>query len=172
MRKVVVTLTFVTLSTMVGLGQTEKRSTDEEEIQRLNAQEVQALLQNDAKILGALWSDDFVVTNPLNQFVNKPHVINLVTSGTLAFSSYDRKTEYVRFYGDIAILAGSETVVWAGKMPLAGKTSHLRFTAVWRKQSGAWQEVARHANIIPPQQPGQPSTPPAPVVPHTDNQNP
>jgi hypothetical protein len=47
------------------------------------------------------------------------------------------------------IAAGSETVVWGGKMPNAGKTEHLRFTAVWMKQGGRWQEVARHANIVP-----------------------
>jgi hypothetical protein len=98
-----------------------------------------------------LWSDDLVVTNPLNQFVNKQHVLDMVSTATLAFSSYDRQIEYLHFYGDIAIVAGGETVVWAGKMPLAGKTSHLRYTAVWRRQNGTWQEVVRHANIIPPQ---------------------
>jgi hypothetical protein len=30
-----------------------------------------------------------------------------------------------------------------------GKTEHLRFTGVWMKQSGDWQEVARHTNIVP-----------------------
>jgi hypothetical protein len=44
---------------------------------------------------------------------------------------------------------GAETVVWAGKMPMAGKTSHLRFTAIWMRKGAGWQEVARHANIIP-----------------------
>ena len=42
----------------------------------------------------------------------------------------------------------SETVVWAGKMPNAGKTSHLRFTGIWMRQDGRWREIARHANII------------------------
>jgi hypothetical protein len=32
-------------------------------------------------------------------------------------------------------------------MPNAGKTSHLRYTAIWMKQGGRWQEIARHANI-------------------------
>jgi hypothetical protein len=31
----------------------------------------------------------------------------------------------------------------------AGKTEHLRFTAIWMKYSGRWQEVARRANIVP-----------------------
>jgi hypothetical protein len=26
---------------------------------------------------------------------------------------------------------------------------NLRFTAIWMKQQGRWQEVARHANIVP-----------------------
>jgi hypothetical protein len=42
----------------------------------------------------------------------------------------------------------NETVVWGGKMPNKGKTEHLRFTGIWMKQSGSWQEIARHANVV------------------------
>jgi ketosteroid isomerase-like protein len=117
-------------------------------IRRANAQEVRALLANDVTTLARLWSDDFVVTNPLNQFVTKRQVIGLIRSDTLAFQSYDRKIEYVRVYGDVAVVAGSEVVVWAGKMPTAGKLSRLRFTAVWMRRGGQWEEVARHANTV------------------------
>ena len=44
--------------------------------------------------------------------------------------------------------AGSETAVWGGKMPNAGKTEHRHFTGIWMKPRGRWQEVARHANIV------------------------
>ncbi len=63
--------------------------------------------------------------------------------------SYERRIEYAHVYGETVILAGSETVVWGGRMPIAGKAQQLRFTAVWMKQQGRWQEVARHANIVP-----------------------
>jgi len=122
----------------------------ESDLRTLNAHEVEALMHNDLRTLSSLWSDDFVVTNPLNKFVNKQQVVGLIESNTLAFTSYDREIEYIRIYGATAIITGSETVVWAGKMPNAGKLSHLRFTAVWMKQRGRWQEVARHANIIDP----------------------
>ena len=122
----------------------------EAELRRLNAQEVEALLHDDIGALSRLWSDEFVVTNPLNKFVNKLQVVGLIESNTLAFTSYDRQIEYIRVYGNAAIVAGSERVVWAGKMPNAGKTSQLRFTAVWMKKGGRWQEVARHANIVDP----------------------
>ncbi len=116
----------------------------------MNAQEVEALLHHDVKALALLWSDDFVVTNPFNKFVNKQQVLKLTESGSLAFTSYERQIEYIHDYRDTVIVAGLETVVWAGKMPTAGQTSRLRFTAVWMKQNGRWQEVARHANIINP----------------------
>jgi hypothetical protein len=123
----------------------------EQEVRQLNAEEVEAFVHNNPKTMSRLWSDDFVVTNPLNKFVNKQQVLGMVQSGFLMIPSYDRQIEYVRAYGDTVIAAGSETVVWGGKMPSAGKTEHLRFTGIWMKQGGRWQEVARHANIVPQQ---------------------
>jgi len=130
-------------------GQAGNDRLDEREIRRLNVQEVDALLGNDVATLKRLWSDDLVVTNPFNRFIDKRQVVGMTESGTLAFTAYQRQIEYVRLYGDTAIVAGAETVVWAGKLPLTGQTSQLRFTGVWMKQGGRWQEVARHASIVP-----------------------
>jgi len=123
----------------------------EEEVRRFNDEEVEAFLQKDPKAMARLWSDDFVVTNPLNRFVNKQQVLGMVESGFLVITSYTRQIEYLRVYADTVIVAGSETVLWGGKMPNAGKVEHLRFTGIWMQQHGRWQEVARHANIVPPQ---------------------
>lgn len=130
-------------------AQAEADQRAEQEVRRLNAAECEAFLRADPKALANLWSDDFVVTNPLNKFVTKPQVLGMVQSGFLVIKSMDRKIEYVRVYGDTVIVAGSETVLWGGKMPMAGKTEQLRITAVWMKQGGRWQQVARHANIVP-----------------------
>jgi hypothetical protein len=67
-------------------------------------------------------------------------VLGMVEFGFLVITSYDRQIEYLRFYSDTAIAVGSETVAWGGKMPNAGKTEHLRFTGIWTKQGGRWQE--------------------------------
>lgn len=121
----------------------------EQAVRHASEQEVQAFVHNDPKTMARLWSDDMIVTNPLNKLVNKQQVLGMVQSGFLVIPSYDRRIEYARTYGDTVILAGSETVLWGGKMPNAGKTEQLRFTAIWMKQHGRWQEVARHANILP-----------------------
>jgi|SRR5579872_4014234 len=121
----------------------------EEDVRRLNSQEVRGFLNKDSKALAGLWSDDLVVTNPLNKLVNKQQVLGMVESGFLLITSYERQIEYLRVYGATVIVAGSETLVWGGRMPNAGRTEHLRFTALWMRQGETWQEVARHANIVP-----------------------
>jgi uncharacterized protein (TIGR02246 family) len=123
----------------------------EEGIRQLNAEEVDAFLKNDRAAMARLWSDDFVVTNPLNKFVTKQQVLGMVASGFLVITSFDRQIEYLRVYGDVVVVAGREAVVWGGRMPNAGKSENLRFTAVWMKQDGRWQQIARHANIVPSQ---------------------
>jgi ketosteroid isomerase-like protein len=123
----------------------------EEGIRRLNAEEVDAFLKNDRAAMARLWSDDFVVTNPLNKLVTKQQVLGMVDSGFLVITALDRQIEYLRVYGDFVVVAGREVVVWGGRMPNAGKSENLRFTAVWMKQGGRWQQIARHANIVPPQ---------------------
>jgi surface antigen len=77
----------------------------------LNAEEVNAFLKNDREAM-TLWSDDMVVTNPLNKFVTKQQVLRMVDSGFLVITSYDREIEYLRAYGDMVIVAGSEAGVW------------------------------------------------------------
>ena len=121
----------------------------EQQVRQASDEEVQAFIHNDAKSMARLWSDDLVVTNPLNKFVTKQQVLGMIQSGFLVITSYERRIEYAHVYGDMVILAGSETVVWGGKMPNAGKTEQLRFTAIWMKQQGRFQEIARHANIVP-----------------------
>ena len=87
-----------------------------EEVRQLNAAEVAAFLHKDSKAMAGLWSDDFVVTNPLNKFVTKQQVLGMVESGFLVITSYDRQIEYLHVYGETVIVAGSETVVWGGRM--------------------------------------------------------
>jgi uncharacterized protein (TIGR02246 family) len=121
----------------------------EAEIRKLSAEEVQAFLRRDAAALARLWSDDFVVTNPLNRFATKRQVLEMVESGVLVITAFDRQIEYMKVYGDTVILVGRETVTWSGKMPNAGRTEQLRITAIWMEQDGRWQQVARHANVVP-----------------------
>ena len=150
MRIVLLTFTAVSLFAAAQISPTSSDRQAEQEVRQASDKEVEAFLHNDPKTMALLWSEDFVVTNPLNKFVSRQQVLGMVQSGFLVITSYNRGIEYARVYGDTVILAGREMVVWGGKMPNAGKTEQLRFTAIWMKRQGRWQEVARHANIAPP----------------------
>ena len=149
MVSVLMMLTVVSLFSAIQTPATPADKQAEQEVRQSSDDEVQAFLRDDLAAVAHLWSDSFVVTNPLNKLATKQEVLGMVKSGFLVIAQYDRRIEYAHVYGNIVILAGSETVLWGGKMPIAGKTQQLRFTAVWMRQQGRWQEVARHANIIP-----------------------
>ena len=68
------------LATLAGLGtiyldaqnsEPPAKLSEEQEVRKLNAEEVGAFLMNDPKAMARVWSEDFVVTNPLNKFVNR-----------------------------------------------------------------------------------------------------
>ena len=141
------------LAMMLGSAAAQHNGSAEDEaaVRKLYEDERKAFLKADAKELSTYFADEFFVTNPFNQLaLKKAFFIDLVANGTLAFSKFERTIEHMQFYGEMVIVAGRETCGWAGKMPLAGKTSELRFTGVARKVNGRWIEVARHANIIVP----------------------
>lgn len=151
MNKVIATIGIVMMLAASLAGQSKPSAAEEAAVRKLYDDERKAFLKADAKELSTYFADEFFVTNPFNQLaLKKAFFIDMVANGTLAFSKFERTIEHMQFYGDMVIVAGRETCGWAGKMPLAGKTSELRFTGVARKVNGKWIEVARHANIIMP----------------------
>ena len=148
----------ISLAGLVALGQTANHLTNkdkriEEEINRLTAYEADLVLRGDVATIERLYPDDFVVTNPFNQFINKQKVLERILTNIIKYKSYEKQIEYLRIYGNTVLTAGTETVVPTADAdrPDAGQTVHRRFTEVWIKRKGQWQRVARHAsNVVLP----------------------
>ena len=158
MKKVILLIALVNLMALVAFGQAADRRTNrdkriEEEIKRLTADEVEILLRGDVTALERLYPEDFVVTNPFNQFINKRKVLERIRTDIIKYKSYDKQIEYLRVYGNTVLAIGRETVVPSADAdrPDAGQTVHRRFTEVWVKRKGQWRRVARHASNIVPQ---------------------
>ena len=135
-------------------GQTSESVIDtakaKEEIKRLYAFEEQLTLTQDTAGIKKYYPDDFVVTNPFNQFIDKKKVIERVNANIIKYSTYKHTFDAFRFYGDMVIVIGSETVVPTTDAVRndAGKTVNRRFTEVWVMREGRWQKVVRHASNI------------------------
>ena len=131
-------------------GQTSQSVIDttkaKEEIKRLYAFEEQLTLTQDTAGIKLYYPDDFVVTNPFNQFIDKEKVIERVNANIIKYSTYKHTFDAFRFYGDMVIVIGSEKVVPTADAVRndAGKTIHRRFTEVWVMRNGQWQKVVRY----------------------------
>jgi len=132
----------------VAQGQ-EQPSPDEAAVRALDDQERAAVLNQDLSALERLWSDRLVVNTPLNRVNGKHDALDLVRRGKIHYSAFERRIEFIRIDGDLAIIMGAETARPIGESPFAGQTVQRRFTHIWRKEAGTWRLIARHANIIP-----------------------
>lgn len=127
----------------------ERISPDEATVRALDDQERAAVLHQDRAALERLWSDQLTVNAPSNRVsIGKHAVLDLVQRGVIHYSSFERRNEFVRVEGDLGIVMGAETVRPIGSAPLAGQTVQRRFTNIWKRESGVWRLIARHANVI------------------------
>jgi len=127
----------------------EINDTLEAEMRKIDREEATAVLATDLSTLEKFWWDDFTVNGPNNEIVKgKTNILELVKSGIISYTSFEREHEAVLLSGDTAILMGLETVKPKGNSPFAGQTLRRLFTNIWMKQNGRWQLIARQAAII------------------------
>lgn len=115
---------------------------NDEEIRQLDDEVREAMLRRDVAALRRLCSEDFVITNPFNQVLDKRQVLEAIKLGRIKHSAFEREIEYLRIYAGTAVVMGRETVVDDGPV------IHRRYTEIWMVQDGRWQLIARHANHI------------------------
>ena len=113
---------------------------DDAVIRQLDDDVRAAMLRRDVAALRLLCSEDFVVTNPFNQVLNRRQVLEAVESGRIRHSAFEREIECLHTYEGTAVVMGHETIVDDGP------EIHRRYTEVWMMQEGRWQLIARHAN--------------------------
>jgi ketosteroid isomerase-like protein len=123
-----------------------------QEMQRLAAYEVDLVLRSDISAMERFFPDDMIVTNPFNQVIDKPQVIERVKANIIKYTSMTKVVEHVRTFGDIAVTMGLETakVTPDADRADAGQLTYRRFTEVWKLRGGSWKKIARHANHFEP----------------------
>ncbi|CAN5202894.1 hypothetical protein BH20BAC1_BH20BAC1_14680 [soil metagenome] len=137
------------ISTLLTNGQSTAKT--EVEIRKLEQTVVMAILNADTNTLKQVWAPEFMVNNPRNDIsANRNAVIQTQKSGMINYSTFERVIEQMQFQKDIVITMGHETFVSRNDIPgvKAGQIYKRRFTNIWMKKKGKWQQIARHASII------------------------
>ena len=145
MKKVVIVLTCLLQLQKLFAQETSP----EADIRKLEEQERQAVLKKDTAMLHKIWDKYLIVNAPSNRVViSGADAVSRPVITQMSYASFTREIEQILVRGDVVFSMGSEIVVPAESFPDAGKELKRRYTNVWRKQSGVWTLVARHANII------------------------
>jgi hypothetical protein len=137
------------IATLVTYGQSTEKA--EVEIRKLEQKVVTSILNADTNTLKQLWAKEFLVNNPRNDISpNRDAVLKVQKSGMINYSSFERVIEQMRFQKHLVITMGHETFVSRNDIPgvKAGQMYKRRFTNIWMKKKGKWQQIARHASII------------------------
>ena len=141
-------MTFLVV-TLSSNGQSTAKS--EAQIRKLEQSVVKAILNSDTSKLKQVWAPEFLVNNPRNDIsVSRSAVLQTQKSGMIDYSIFERVIEQIQFQKDIVITMGHETFVSKNDIPgaKAGQSYKRRFTNIWMKKKGNWQQIARHASII------------------------
>ena len=132
---------------MTTVTQNRQPATDwEQEIRTLEERGRLAFLAGDTAALDAMWDSRLLVNSPLNVVNDKARVLELLGSGRIRHTRDDVEIEHIARYGDVVVVMGRDTV----DGPPTNLLTHRRFTNVWQLQDGAWQMIARHAQVIAP----------------------
>jgi hypothetical protein len=148
MKKYIFLIVFI-ISTVVANAQDNSKV--EAEIRSLEQTVVTAILYADTNTLKRVWAPEFLVNNPRNEITgNRDSVLLTQKAGIIDYTVFERVIERMQFQKDIVITMGHEIFVSKNDIPgaRAGQIYKRRFTNIWMKKNGNWQQIARHASII------------------------
>ena len=129
----------------------QDNSKTEAEIRELEQTGAKAILNGDTNTLKQLWAPEFLVNTPRNEITGTRDSILLIQkAGMIDYNTYEKVIERMQFQENIVITMGHETLVSRNNTPAAkaGQIYKRRFTNIWMKKNGKWQQIARHASII------------------------
>lgn len=129
----------------------QKKDNSTEQVLQLEQKVVESIKRGDSITLKQLWAPEFLVNNPRNKITgNRDSVLISQANGMMDYSNFERIVERVQIQKNIIITMGREVFVSRRDIPeaKAGQSYQRRFTNIWMKKKGRWQQIARHASII------------------------
>lgn len=143
---------FLTAITIAALStNAQSNSKTEAEIRRLEQMVVTSILNADTNTLKKIWAPEFLVNNPRNDITESlDSVFQIQKAGMINYSNFERIIERMQLQNNIVITMGYEIFISRNDIPgaKAGQAYKRRFTNIWMKKNGKWQQIARHASII------------------------
>jgi len=123
----------------------------EAEIRTLEHTGAKAILNGDINTLRELWAPEFLVNTPRNNITGtRDSILMIQKAGNIDYTTYEKVIERMQFQENLVITMGHENIVSKNDIPgvKAGQIFKRRFTNIWMKKNGKWQQIATHASVI------------------------
>src|SRR6266404_6985955 len=102
-----------------------------------------AMIHNNAAVLGKLLSEDLTFVHSAGQLESKADVLKSVTTGKNVITRMEFSDTSVRFYGNTALVK-CRVDLWHSETNIV----HMNVLHVWMKAAGGWQLAARQATRL------------------------
>ena len=112
-------------------------------IQESEAAWATSVATNDASVVRRILADDFVWVLD-GRVLDKAQAVAEAEKGPYDFLSNHMEYAHVRFFGDTAVVQGSEK--WTRR---GGKSGRFVWTDTWLRRNGQWQIVAAEDVSVP-----------------------
>ena len=136
-------LTLSTLGTATVFGGTPKPDAGKAVLAAEQAF-IAAMIKPDKAGLEKLLADDLLYVHSSSRAETKADVIQVVTSGSVLYESFEFRDTTVRQFGDVVITTQKAAI----KTKQSG-LANIFVMQVWAKHKGGWQLVSRHASKLP-----------------------
>lgn len=120
-----------------------------EEVQATEKERVRALTGGDWAALERMLAEELTYTGSTASVATKAQFLDSLRSGALLYEKMEHSDVAVRVYGETAVVTGRSNV--RARLPGAQQMieAQIRFTSVYAKLSGRWQQVAWQSTQIP-----------------------
>ena len=122
----------------------------EVEIRRLEALQIEYLMNGKVAEMKKNWASDYTVNNPFN--VVQDAATGPIQRGALTYTKFEQNIEKVLLHDSVIVVMGNELVVPEtapkGSSHDTNQAIKRRFTNVWMRKDGKWLMIARHASNI------------------------
>jgi ketosteroid isomerase-like protein len=105
-----------------------------------------SLIKKDRATMERLYASDYMYTHSNGNVLNKTQEIAEAMSPDQAWTAHTSDGMKVRVYGDVAVVTGVSTLTGSAKGYASGPR---RFTEIWVKRNGRWQEVGGQSTLVP-----------------------
>jgi ketosteroid isomerase-like protein len=105
-----------------------------------------SLIKKDRATMERLYADDYMYTHSNGTVLNKTQEIAEAMSPSQAWTAHKSDDLKVRLFGNVAVVTGVSTLTGSAKGYVSGPR---RFTEVWVKRKGGWQQVGGQSTLVP-----------------------